>query len=65
MSSTTPRRLYRSRRHRVLAGVCGGIADYFGLDPNVVRIAFLVSLLIPGPQAVLYLIAWIVMPDEP
>lgn len=65
MSSATPKRLYRSRRHRVIAGVCGGIAEYFGWDPNLVRLAFLASLLIPGPQAVFYLVAWVVIPDEP
>lgn len=59
------RRLYRSRRHRMIAGVCGGIAEYFGWDPTLVRVAFLVSLLIPGPQAVFYLVAWVVIPDEP
>lgn len=59
------RRLYRSRRSRMIAGVCGGIAEYFGWDPTLVRVAFLVSLLIPGPQAVFYLVAWVVIPDEP
>lgn len=62
---TSPKRLYRSRRSRMIAGVCGGIAEYFGIDPTVVRIAFLVSLLIPGPQAIFYLVAWIVIPEEP
>lgn len=64
-SSGPGRKLYRSRRHRMIAGVCGGIAEYFGWDPTLVRIAFLASLLIPGPQAVFYLVAWIVIPDEP
>lgn len=59
------RRLYRSRRNRVIAGVCGGIAEYFNWDPTAVRLAFVVSLLIPGPQAVFYLVGWIVMPEEP
>lgn len=60
-----PKRLYRSRRSRVIAGVCGGIAEYFDWDPTAVRLAFVVSLLIPGPQAIFYLVAWVVMPDEP
>lgn len=64
--STTPqRRLYRSRRHRVIAGVCGGIADYFGWSPTAVRLAFIASLILPGTQVVFYLVAWIVMPNEP
>jgi phage shock protein PspC (stress-responsive transcriptional regulator) len=67
MSTThTPkRRLYRSRRHRVVAGVCGGIAEYFGWSPTLVRLAFIASLILPGTQVVFYLIAWIVMPNEP
>lgn len=62
---TSRKRLYRSRSNRMIAGVCGGIAEYFGIDPTVVRIAFLVSLLIPGPQAIFYLVAWVVIPEEP
>lgn len=51
----------------MLAGVCGGIAEYFGWDPTLVRLAFvaLLFLPIPGPQALLYLVAWIVIPYEP
>lgn len=64
-SQNPSKRLYRSRRSRVIAGVCGGIAEYFGWDPTLVRVAFVASLLIPGPQAVFYLVAWIVIPNEP
>lgn len=60
-----PRRLYRSRRSRVIAGVCGGIAEYFGWDPTTVRLAFIASLILPGTQVIFYLVAWIVMPKEP
>jgi phage shock protein PspC (stress-responsive transcriptional regulator) len=49
----------------MIAGVCGGIAEYFGWDPTLVRLAFLASLLLPGPQAVAYLVAWIIVPPEP
>ena len=62
---TSSRRLYRSRHSRMIAGVCGGIAEYFGWDPTLVRLAFLASLLLPGPQAVAYLVAWIIVPPEP
>ena len=61
------RRLYRSRQHRFLAGVCGGIGDYLGIDPNVVRIAWVILSLpamgIPGVLA--YLICWAVIPPAP
>ena len=59
-----PKRLYRSRTSRLLGGVCGGIAEYFGWDPTLVRLAFVASLLLPGPQLLLYLVAWIVIPYE-
>ncbi|MBW3605712.1 MAG: PspC domain-containing protein [Actinobacteria bacterium] len=67
MSTRHPpkRRLYRSRRHRVIAGVCGGIAEYFGWSPTMVRLAFIASFILPGTQIVFYLVAWIVMPNEP
>jgi phage shock protein PspC (stress-responsive transcriptional regulator) len=67
MSTTNKpkRRLYRSRHNRVIAGVCGGIAEYFGWSPALVRLVFIASLILPGTQVVFYLIAWIVMPNEP
>jgi phage shock protein PspC (stress-responsive transcriptional regulator) len=62
MSSTA---LVRPRRGRVLAGVCAGIARRYGWPPWGVRLAFLVSCLLPGPQIVLYIALWILMPKEP
>src|SRR5438067_1822430 len=60
-------RLQRSREERVLFGVCGGIAEYFGIDPTIVRVAFVVVALIP-PVSVLSIIGYpilaIVMPTE-
>jgi phage shock protein C len=54
----------RSRRDRVIAGVCGGIAEYLGLDPTLVRVATVVIALLPGPAVLAYLIAWLVIPEE-
>jgi phage shock protein PspC (stress-responsive transcriptional regulator) len=56
--------LYRPRDDRMIAGVCSGIARHFKIDPTVVRIAFLASLFLPGPQILIYLIGWLLMPDE-
>jgi phage shock protein C len=58
------RQLRRSRTNRRLAGVCGGLGDYFGIDPTLVRIIF-VLLGLPGgaPGIVLYLILWLIMPE--
>jgi phage shock protein C len=61
---TAERRLCRSR-DRMIAGVCGGIADWLGWDPTVVRILFVaVSILSAAfPGTIVYLLLWIVMPD--
>jgi len=61
--STT--RLMRARRGRVIAGVCAGIARRYGVRPWQVRLLFLVSCLLPGPQVVLYIALWILIPREP
>jgi phage shock protein PspC (stress-responsive transcriptional regulator) len=61
MSSTA---LVRPRRGRVLAGVCAGIARRYGWSPWGVRLVFLASCLLPGPQIVLYIALWILMPKE-
>jgi len=59
--------LYRSRKHKVIAGVCGGLADWLGWDPTVVRIAYvLISIVSIGfPGTIAYIILWVVMPKEP
>ncbi len=59
------KRLYRSRTERVLGGVCGGIAEYFGVDPTLVRLLALVLILAGGAGIIAYIIAWIVIPEEP
>ena len=56
--------LTRPRDNRMIAGVCSGIARRFGIDPTIVRIAFVASLLLPGPQFLVYIVAWVLMPDE-
>jgi phage shock protein PspC (stress-responsive transcriptional regulator) len=56
--------LIRPARGKVLAGVCAGIARRFGWSPWLVRLVFVLSCLLPGPQILLYLILWIVMPKE-
>ncbi len=49
---------------RVLGGVCGGLGRRFGVDAKMVRLAFLLSCLLPGPQLLLYGVLWVVMPSE-
>lgn len=61
------KKLYRSRTDAFLAGVCGGLAEYFDHDSTLWRLGFAVFLVITGlfPGVVLYIIAWIVMPLHP
>ncbi len=57
-----PRRVTRSRRDRKIAGVAGGIANYFGIDPVLVRLAFVLAVFAAGTGVIAYAIAWIVLP---
>ena len=60
--SPTPTRLYRSANDKVIAGVCGGLASYFKLDPALVRLAFIVFALVGGASILLYLVLWVAVP---
>ena len=55
--------LVRPRR-RVIAGVCSGLARRFDMSPNVVRLLFVLSCLLPGPQFIAYVVLWVMMPSE-
>jgi phage shock protein PspC (stress-responsive transcriptional regulator) len=61
MASTA---LTRPRRGKLVAGVCAGLARRFGMSANGVRALFVLSMLLPGPQILLYLALWIIMPRE-
>ena len=56
-------KLYRSSRDKAVAGVCAGVADFFGLDVKLVRLVWLVALLF-GAGALLYVLMWIVVPER-
>jgi len=60
-----PKRLYRSRTERWIAGVCGGLSDYFNVDVIAPRVAFVLLALWNGFGLVLYLLLVILLPDEP
>jgi len=64
MTSGNP--LRRSRRNRMLAGVCGGLAEWLGWDPTLVRILYVVISVLSAafPGVLVYLVLWIVMPKE-
>jgi phage shock protein C len=59
------RKLYKSRRNRKLAGVCGGIGEFFGIDPSLVRLGLVVLTLLGGSGVILYIIAAIILEDNP
>jgi phage shock protein PspC (stress-responsive transcriptional regulator) len=56
--------LVRPRDRRVIAGVCSGLGRRFGIPPNVVRLLFVVSCLLPGPQFLVYIVLWVMIPSE-
>jgi phage shock protein C len=62
---TARKRLVRPRSDRKIAGVCAGLAEYFDLDVSLVRLVLLVVAIMTGVGFLAYLIAWIVMPEEP
>ncbi|MDI3518623.1 MAG: phage shock protein [Caldanaerobacter sp.] len=59
------KRLYRSREQRIFGGVCGGIAEYFNVDVTLVRLICLVTVIFGGGGLLFYLIAWIIIPENP
>ena len=65
MSESTVKRLYRSRSDRKIAGVCGGIAAYFGMDPVIPRLVWVVLALAAGTGLLAYIICWLVIPQAP
>ncbi|PXY29969.1 PspC domain-containing protein [Prauserella sp. PE36] len=61
MATTT---LTRSRDNKVIAGVCAGLARRAGWEPRTMRWVFVLSCLLPGPQFLIYLVLWVIMPKE-
>jgi phage shock protein PspC (stress-responsive transcriptional regulator) len=58
------RKLVRPRDGRMIAGVCAGLARRFGMSVGLVRLLFVLSLLLPGTQVIVYIVLWILMPNE-
>ena len=59
------KKLYRSRNNRMIAGVCAGLADYFGIDPTIVRIIFVILVFAGLGGVLVYGILWLITPEEP
>ena len=58
------KRLYRSKTNRVIGGVCGGMGEYFGIDPTIIRLIWVILALMGGAGIIAYIIAWIIIPEE-
>jgi phage shock protein C len=62
----TSKKLYRSRKDRIISGVCAGLADFFNIDPTVVRVIFVLGMILGfGSFAFVYLVMIFVVPEEP
>jgi phage shock protein C len=59
------KQLTRSTNERMVAGVAGGLGEYFSMDPTLVRLIFVLLTLAGGPGLLLYLILWVIMPEAP
>jgi phage shock protein C len=62
---TEKKKLYRSKTDRKIAGVCGGLGKYLDIDPVIVRLAWVIFTLAGGAGLLAYIIAWIIIPEEP
>jgi phage shock protein PspC (stress-responsive transcriptional regulator) len=60
----TAKRLYRSKTQRIIAGVCGGFGDYLNLDPVIIRLLWVIFTLAGGAGLLVYIIAWIIIPEN-
>jgi len=64
MSTPAPRRFTRDTQHRMIGGVCAGLARELGISATLVRWAFVLSIVLPGPQVLAYLLLWLIMPPD-
>jgi phage shock protein C len=61
---TMDKKLRRSKNDAMIAGVAGGIAEYFNVDPVLIRLAFVLTAVLGGPGLLIYIIMWIIMPES-
>jgi phage shock protein PspC (stress-responsive transcriptional regulator) len=59
------KKLYRSRINKILAGVCGGIGEYFDIDPTIIRLLWILFIFAGGSGIIAYIIAWLIVPQQP
>ncbi len=59
------KRLYRSRKERIIAGICGGLGEYFSIDPVWIRLIFILFFFLGGSALLIYIIMWLIVPLAP
>ena len=66
MAKSNPKKLYRSKKNRMIAGVAGGMAEYFNMDPTVMRLIWAIGTILTGlgPGIIAYIICWIIVPEK-
>ena len=64
MTARQTPRLVRPKEGRMIAGVAAGLADRFGMERGVMRLLFVLSLILPGPQILIYIVLWVIVPEE-
>jgi phage shock protein C len=65
MTEQNIKRLYRSKRDRILGGVCAGLGNYLNIDPVLIRVVWVIGFFAAGIGFLAYLIAWIIIPEDP
>ncbi len=58
------KQLYRSKKNRIIGGVCGGLGEYFNVDPTLIRLVWVIVFLMGGSGLLVYIIFWIILPEE-
>lgn len=58
------KKLFRSRKDKMLAGVCGGLGEFFGVDSNIIRVLFVLSALFGGAGIIIYIIIWLLVKEN-
>lgn len=58
------KKVYRSKKNRIIGGVCGGIGEYLKVDPVLIRLAWVIGALMWGAGILAYLVAWIIIPEK-
>ena len=64
MSNAPYKKLYRSNKQKMIAGVCGGLAEYFNIDPTWIRIIFIIFAVMGGSSILVYLLFWVLVPQK-